>query len=123
MTKEIDLGEPENVPILAKEGIRMKTPILYANQVNFANTPWDIQMIFGHLRATKVGEAVIEELATVVMSPVHAKIMAQIMRTQVERYEAQFGEINLRLDVPAETHVRTETEVSTKKPRRRRSSK
>ena len=118
MTDEIDIGEPETRSVQAKP-ITRPTPIIYANQVQLATTPWDIQMIFSQLRETRVSEAVTEELVTVVMSPVHAKVMAQILSNQVVQYEAQFGIINLNLQPPPEQ----EKAEAGSKPAKRRSKK
>jgi len=89
-----DVGEPET--IAAGDATHFQSPkyvTVYANQVQMANTPWDIQMVFSSFQASGNGKVAIEELATIIMSPVHAKVMAKVLITQLRAYEAQFGVI------------------------------
>jgi hypothetical protein len=121
MTNEIDLGEPETVTVHTTPEHSKTVPVFYANQVYMANTPWDIQMMFGSLRGINVGNAIAEPLVNIIMSPVHAKVMSQILRKQVERYEAQFGAIQLNLAAATDTPMAdSESKVKLPPPRRRK---
>lgn len=68
-------------------GRRRSIPVIYANQVYMANTPWDIQMIFGRIQGLGEGRAKTESLIHITMSPVHAKAAFQILRQQLTNYE------------------------------------
>ncbi len=69
----------------------------YANSVNLMVSPWDIRLIFGELMDTgdKRG-ARIENRASVVMSPQHAKAFSIILARHLEKYEAEHGAITLK---------------------------
>lgn len=91
---ETDSDAPETIN--ANELTRFRSPdflTLYVNQVQMATTPWDIQLVFASLQVTGSTQAVLEEKAALIMSPIHAKTMARILTTQVQAYEEQFGMI------------------------------
>jgi Protein of unknown function (DUF3467) len=118
MSNEIDLGEMETVSVHPPEERQKERdlPILYANQVYMASTPWDIQMIFGRIQGLGVGKAETEQLVNIVMSPAHAKVMSQILSRQVAIYEAQYGPIVVKLPAAGETQAETEPESKQTKP-------
>jgi hypothetical protein len=118
MTTELNLGEPELVSVTKPESKTKDVPVVYANQVYMANTPWDIQMLFGSVRALNVGQAITEPLVSVIMSPAHAKAMSQILRHQIDNYERQFGPIQVNLGAAAAT--KPDTEPSESKPSKKR---
>lgn len=67
---------------------------LYVNQTEFAITPWDIQIQLGHVHGEGSG-LVIEQVATVTMSPQHAKAFAIALATNVREWEKSNSEIML----------------------------
>lgn len=67
---------------------------IYANTSQGAFTPWDISVIFGRL-AFLDGEPASEELASITLSPHHAKAVAAVLAHAVASWEKQFGEIAL----------------------------
>lgn len=121
MSHEINLGELETVSVQPPEERQRDRdlPILYANQVYMASTPWDIQMIFGRIQGLGVGRAETEQLVNIVMSPAHAKAMSQILRRQIENYEAQYGPVlvNLAAETKPETQPETDQSKTTSKRR------
>jgi hypothetical protein len=70
--------------------------IIYTNNVNFAFTPIDIHMICSRTVASmdKKDES-IEELATLIMTPQHAKAVLQAFANHIQEYEKAHGEIKM----------------------------
>jgi hypothetical protein len=67
---------------------------IYANSVLIEAGPWDFRLVFGE--TTRSGAKVItEQLVSIVMSPQHAKVFANILMGNVREYEKQVGEINI----------------------------
>ena len=129
MANDIELGELETVSVSgssAEERLK-NVPSMYSNQVYIASTPWDIQMLFGNLKTLSVGNATVEPLANIVMSPGHAKAFSQILRQQILNYEARYGPIVLNLAAAAatkpdqpETPQETDQPKTTSKRRRKK---
>ncbi len=75
---------------------------LYINNTKFGYTQWDIQMVCSQLIITAdMSKAQVEELATLTMSPQHAKAMYLSMANNLRLYEAEHGEIVLPTQVVA----------------------
>jgi hypothetical protein len=68
---------------------------VYANYVSFAASAWDMTIMFGRTVADDPRNPRIEQRASVSMSPQTAKAMAHIVLQNLQRYEAQYGEIHL----------------------------
>jgi hypothetical protein len=74
---------------------------VYANNAQFEMSIWDVRLTFGDMTVSE-GKGIVEQAVTVVMSPHHAKALANVLINNVEKYEQRFGEIKLppRDDVP-----------------------
>ena len=92
---------------------------IYANQSEFALTPWDLQIQLGFVHGEGAG-LVIEEVASLAMSPQHAKAFALAVITNVKLWEQTYGEIKLprqilakavgEVNLPPETESEGESE-------------
>lgn len=69
---------------------------IYANSCTLDITPWDFTFTFGEMKR-EAGAPVlkIEEQASIVMSPQHAKALLSILATNLREYEKAVGQINL----------------------------
>jgi hypothetical protein len=80
-------GEPERS---RPEGV----PTFYANNANFKTSLWDLTIDFGVIVGqSSTGGPKIQDVATVIMSPQHAKIFVEVLARNIQGYEEQFGEI------------------------------
>ena len=78
-------------------------PAVYCNGVQIAVSPWDVTFIFIHAvpgtlqQSGPIDESQVEKrlVQAVVMSPQHAKALAQILDINVRTWEDLNGEINL----------------------------
>jgi hypothetical protein len=68
---------------------------VYANYVSFAASAWDMTIMFGRTVADDPRNPRIEQRASISLSPQTAKAMAHIVLQNIQRYEAQYGEIRL----------------------------
>ena len=77
----------------------------YSNMVTISVTTWDFTMDFKwlHPRERRVDQQreetsidKVRNLATVVMSPQHAKAFANLLMEHIGKYERQFGEISIQ---------------------------
>lgn len=66
-------------------------PTLYANNVGLRSSIWDFTLDFGMITEANDNEIVVQNLATMVLSPAHAKTVAKLLSRHVEQYEAEFG--------------------------------
>lgn len=87
-------------PIIESEGI---TPELrrseryiniYTNQIEIGFSPWDIQLSLMQVHG-RAADSMAEELATVTMSPQHAKAVIFPLLKTIMQYEEQHGVITL----------------------------
>jgi hypothetical protein len=89
-------------------------PTYYANNTAVETTVWDIRLKFAETlendRESNITK--VRELAYVRMSPQHARVIAGILNTHLEHYEAQYGRIPKTASEPA-----TETRSSEKTAR------
>lgn len=74
---------------------RPEKPTLYANNVGLHTSIWDFALDFGLIVAANDDELVIENLATVILAPAHAKMVARLLTRHVAQYEADFGVLPL----------------------------
>jgi len=68
---------------------------LYVNHSLLGMSPWDIQMMFSILEAGMSGNSQVNQVATIVMSPQHAKAFHQALTKNLEVYEKEFGVITV----------------------------
>lgn len=76
-----------------KPSVTVRTPeykVIYTNAASTAMSPWDLSITVGQVS----NESTINEIATIVMSPQHAKVLLRHWAANVERYEQIFGEIS-----------------------------
>ncbi len=69
-------------------------PVNYANHAEFQMSVWDIRIRFGRIEATRDGgapEAL--PLASIILSPQHAKAVSKVFAEQIVEYEKRFGPI------------------------------
>ena len=70
---------------------------LYANDTQIQLSPWDFRLIFGQIEPPdndSVEQPMgIREIGEVRMSPQHAKMVALVLRNQIQVYEKNIGEI------------------------------
>lgn len=67
------------------------TPTIYANNVGLRTTLWDMTLDFGMILTADTDNVIIRDVASVVMSPQHAKAFANVLAENVRRYEEQHG--------------------------------
>lgn len=60
---------------------------LYANSVNIGASPWDLRFRFGQIEEADDTHLVIRQLATVYMSPQHAKAFAALLNQKIAEFE------------------------------------
>jgi hypothetical protein len=68
---------------------------IYVNNVALQVSPWDFKFDMGKLLEATKEKLSYEVAVTVYMSPQHAKLFAQMVARNVEKYEQQMGEIVL----------------------------
>ena len=68
---------------------------IYVNQSEFGITPWDVHIMLGKIQGTTPEGFALEELATVIMSPQHAKAFMYALASNLQIWEDQFGSIQL----------------------------
>ena|ERR1700694_1374711 len=70
---------------------------IYSNVCRSAFSTWDVQLTFSLAANNASGAAIVEEQATVFMSPSQAKAVAAVLVHAVQQFEENFGEIKLNL--------------------------
>jgi hypothetical protein len=68
---------------------------LYANNTSVGVSTFDFSLVFGEIVGATEGKLQVEEHTKIIMSPLHAKVLAQVFMDNVAAYEKQFGEIKL----------------------------
>ena len=94
---------------------------IYTNNVNFAFTPVDIQMICSTTTAS-MDENIeaVEEVATIIMTPQQAKAVLGAFLFHVQRYEEAHGEIIMPKDKqPALSTKKQQVLASAARPKKR----
>ena len=69
---------------------------VYANSVEVGISNWDLRLAFGEIVEADERKVVLEQRATVIMSPQHAKVFVGLLVQNVAAYEQQFGEIIIK---------------------------
>lgn len=82
------ISDPEVVRELA-EG----TPVYYTNSVNILIGPYDVSLTLYQLREASSERVIFDSLARVVMSPQHAKVLAELLSEKVAQYERTYGSL------------------------------
>jgi hypothetical protein len=67
----------------------------YANSVQLRASLWDFLLLFGTMRQQTAEAVVIQNFQGVYLSPQQAKALLNVLSTNVQQYEATFGEIRL----------------------------
>jgi hypothetical protein len=67
----------------------------YANSVQLRASLWDFFLLFGKVRQSSPESVSIENYQGIYLSPQQAKALLNVLQTNVEQYEATFGEISL----------------------------
>ena len=67
----------------------------YANSVNLQVTTWDFQLTFGRLETQSADLIAIDNFSRVYISPQQAKALSQILASNIEQYERNFGAITI----------------------------
>lgn len=71
--------------------LRIDPPTFYANNVALKTSLFDMTMEFGVIADVQGDTLVIKNVATVIVSPQHAKAIAVLLANHVEQYEKKFG--------------------------------
>jgi len=68
----------------------------YINHTQMGFTRWDMQMIVSRAAVSQdKGHQYVEELGVLIMTPAHAKAVLEVLRANVEAYEAEHGAIEI----------------------------
>ncbi len=67
----------------------------YANSVQLRASLWDFFLLFGTLRQQTPEAVTIQNFQGIYLSPQQAKALLNVLSTNVQQYEATFGEIRL----------------------------
>jgi hypothetical protein len=87
-----DDKEKSMLDYLGSEG----APSLYVNSVEMGASAWDVRVKLGEAFGQYAdGRPIVKHLATLVMSPAHAKAMMEALQITVKTWEDKFGEIDL----------------------------
>jgi hypothetical protein len=68
-------------------------PSYYTNHAEIRISPWDVRLTLGEIKTIKEGRIRVKNLATVFMSPVHAKVFSDILAEKIVQYEEKVGPI------------------------------
>lgn len=68
------------------------TPVMYCNHVDLAASTWDLRIRLGQLEDVMDGQLIIQNLATVYMSPAHARAFANLLQEKLADYEKIWGQ-------------------------------
>ena len=83
---------PDRKEIREKVG---ETPYFYTNSAYFQVSPFDFVIDLGLIKEASADVLRIEELVRILMSPVHAKLFANLFARNVAEYEKTYGRIPL----------------------------
>ncbi len=77
--------------------------VIYSNFAQIGVTPWDIRITFSQLGEHEINVTGVMDLTTVIMTPLMAKVLANVLRTNVKLYEQNHGEIQIPAGVLRKT--------------------
>jgi transcriptional regulator with XRE-family HTH domain len=66
-------------------------PVIYTNNVVVRMSVWDIVLDFGYVLEASKEKLKVRQLASIAMSPQHAKAFARLLNDRVELYERTYG--------------------------------
>ena len=69
--------------------------IIYANVCRGSYSPFDLSITFSTMVEINPGTPVVMEKVQVTMSPGFAKSMLSLLKNTVDKYETQFGSVNI----------------------------
>ncbi len=100
---ETDNVEPQMIEFEGAPTMRRSEQYvsIYSNQIEIGFSPWDIQFSFMQVHG-RTTDVVGEELASVTMSPQHAKALIFPFLRTIIQYEEQHGIIQLPNNQPRE---------------------
>lgn len=84
---------------------------VYANNSNVQLSVYDVQLNFGRGRPATGGGVEVDEVATIMMSPQHAKALTRGLARAITEYEARFGSISIP-DTTLEFEVQESTSAT-----------
>ncbi|MFZ5928629.1 MAG: DUF3467 domain-containing protein [Acidobacteriota bacterium] len=67
----------------------------YSNSVQLRMSLWDFLLTFGLMRQTGPETVMIQNFQGIYLSPQQAKALMNVLITNIQQYEAAFGEIRL----------------------------
>lgn len=67
----------------------------YSNSVQLRASLWDFFLLFGKVRQTSPEAVNIENFQGIYLSPQQAKALLNVLQTNIDQYEATFGQISL----------------------------
>lgn len=106
MAEEIGVTETEEVDQETAPHYRDKNyAAVYSNFAQVGLTPWDIRITFSQLGEHEIGVTGVSDLTTVIMTPLMAKVLVQVLRQNVLLYEKN----HCAIPVPAGLLRRTES--------------
>ena len=73
-------------------------PTYYSNSAEIGTSLWDIRINWGEIKEATKERILVKHLATVYMSPSHAKAVAELLNEKIKEYEETFGPIPSRPD-------------------------
>jgi hypothetical protein len=91
MSKEITKKELSKRPV--KRLVSPSHTSVYANNAEIMLSPWDFRIRLGQIQKADQAELVVEDTATVYMSPTHMKAFMKAITANIEKYERLFGVI------------------------------
>lgn len=96
MAEEIGVTEVEEVDQQSAPHYRDKNyATVYSNFAQIGITPWDMRITFSQLGEHDIGVTGVSDLTTVIMTPLMAKVLANVLRQNVSLYEKQHGPIQV----------------------------
>ncbi len=87
---EDDLGRLVNV---ARSG---DYKLFYSDRAEFRVSPFDVKINLYTTQELPTKETLLVEHATLIMSPQHAKQFCEVLLSNIESYEREFGELNTK---------------------------
>ena len=72
---------------------------VYSNNVALQSNFFDMSLTFGEMLSMDQGTVTVEQRARVTMTIAHAKLFLAILVDQIDKYEAQFGAVDLPAQV------------------------
>lgn len=89
---------PDSDSSTAARQERMDSPTrfsIYCNSVELGISPWDIRMALMEILGQREDVVQARGHGTVTMSPAHVRIFLEAVKTTIQRYEDQSGEIDV----------------------------